>query len=170
VNPVIPPIADAGHDQVVESESIVELDGSNSSDPNNSPLTYSWVQTEGPEVVLSNPNSSNPTFEAPKTNEEINLVFQLTVTNEEGLTSELDEVTITVNPIATPPPEEQPRTINDIIKGIIQNPLNVTNSIDSANEIRNILTDNNRDNDQIVCDLIDSEGEYTSNIREILNC
>jgi hypothetical protein len=95
----------------------------------------------------------------------------LTVTNEEGITSEPDEVIITVNPVPIPPPPEpEPRTINDIIKGIIQNPLNVTNSIDSANEIRNILTDNNRDNDQIVCDLIDSEGEYTSNIREILNC
>jgi hypothetical protein len=62
------------------------------------------------------------------------------------------------------------KMITDIIKGIIQNPLDVTNSIDSANEIRDILTDDNRDNDQIVCDLIDSEDEYTSNIREILNC
>ena len=82
------------------------------------------------------------------------------------------EVTITVTPNATPPPEEEkPRTISDIIRGIIQNPLNVTNSIHSANEIRNILTDNDRDNDQLVCDLIDSDDENTiSNIREILNC
>ncbi|MDN5845210.1 MAG: YncE family protein [Candidatus Nitrosocosmicus sp.] len=69
-----------------------------------------------------------------------------------------------------PPVNEEPRTISDLIKGIIQNPLDITNSIDSANEIRDILTDNNRDNDQLVCDLIHSENEYTSNIREILNC
>ena len=64
----------------------------------------------------------------------------------------------------------QIKTINDLIQNIIQNPLDVTNSIDSANEIKDILTDNNHDNDQIVCDLISSENEYTSNIGEILNC
>jgi hypothetical protein len=81
----------------------------------------------------------------------------LSVTNDEGTTSEPDEVTVIVNPLATPPSpeEEEPRTINNIIRGINQNPLDVTNSIDSANEICNILTDNDRYNDQLVCDLID---------------
>ena len=50
------------------------------------------------------------------------------------------------------------------------NPLDIMNSIDSANEIRDVLTDNDRNNDQLVCDLIDSEDEYTiSKIRGILN-
>ena len=62
------------------------------------------------------------------------------------------------------------KSIQHLINNITKNPLDVTNSIDSANEIMDILTDNNRDNDQIVCDLIDSEDEYISNIREILNC
>jgi hypothetical protein len=53
---------------------------------------------------------------------------------------------------------------------MIQNPLDITNSIDSANEIRDILTDNDRGNDLRICDLIDSEEEYTFNIGEILNC
>ncbi|TVP40190.1 hypothetical protein NARC_90096 [Candidatus Nitrosocosmicus arcticus] len=44
------------------------------------------------------------------------------------------------------------------------------NSIDSANQMGDILTDSNQNNDQIICDLIDSETEYTSNLREILNC
>lgn len=52
----------------------------------------------------------------------------------------------------------------------MQNPLDITNSIDSANEIRDILTDGNQDNDQLVCDLIDLEDENTSSMREILNC
>ena len=96
----------------------------------------------------------------------------MSVTNDEGTTSEPDEVTVTVNPLTTPPPaeEEEPRTISDIIGHIIQNPLDVTKSIDSANEIRNILTDNDCDNDQLVCDLVDSKAESASNIREILNC
>ncbi len=76
----------------------------------------------------------------------------------------------TVSVIQTIPSTLIPQTISDLIQGILQNPLDVTNSIDSANEIRDILTDNNRYNDQIVCDLIDSEDEYTSNIQEILNC
>ena len=68
------------------------------------------------------------------------------------------------------PSEEQPTRIGDLIKGIIQNPLDVTNSIESANEITDILTDNNLVNDQLVCNIIDSEAESTSNIREILDC
>jgi hypothetical protein len=165
------PIADAGPDQTVESNDLVHLDGSNSSNSSGSPLTYSWNQTSGPEVTLSDPTSSNPTFTAPEVNEQTELTFQLTVTNDEGITSEPDEMTITVNPITIPPPEEEePRTISDILKGVIHNLLDVTNSIESANEIQDILTDNNRNNDLIVCDLIDSETEYTSNIREILNC
>jgi hypothetical protein len=51
-------------------------------------------------------------------------------------------------------------TIGELSKNILQNPLYVTNSLDSANEIRDILTDNNRDNDQIVCDLIALVDKY----------
>ena len=39
------------------------------------------------------------------------------VTNEEGVSSEPDEVTITVSPVTTPPPpNEEPKTIGDLIK------------------------------------------------------
>ena len=62
---------------------------------------------------------------------------------------------------------EEPLTIRDLIKGIIQNPPDITNSIDSANDIIGILTDDNRDNDQIICNLVNSEDEYPSIIREI---
>ena len=42
---------------------------------------------------------------------------------------------------------------------------------DRAKEIKNILTDYNHDNDQLVCDLIDSkDGITVSNIGEILAC
>ncbi|HKR74286.1 MAG TPA: hypothetical protein VJR94_09260 [Candidatus Nitrosocosmicus sp.] len=44
------------------------------------------------------------------------------------------------------------------------------NLMESANEIRDILTDNDRDNDQLVCNLIDSEDESILEIREILDC
>ncbi|MGD9533878.1 MAG: beta-propeller fold lactonase family protein [Candidatus Nitrosocosmicus sp.] len=163
------PIADAGPNQTVDSKDAVQLDGSNSSDPNGSPLTYSWNQTSGPQVTLSDPTVSNPTFTAPEVNDQTGLTFQLTVTNEKGIASEPDDVVIIIDPISQPPPEE-PRTIGDLLKGIIQNPLDVANSIHSANQIRDILSDDDQNNDHLVCDLIDTENEQTSNIRQILNC
>jgi hypothetical protein len=164
------PTADAGPNQLVHSNDIVKLIGDNSSDIDRSPLTYTWNQTFGPRIALSDSTTSNPTFTAPEVNEQTVLVFQLTVTNEEGIVSEPDEVMITVNPVANPPINQEPKTISEFLRGIIQNPLDITNSIDSANQIRDILTDNDRDNDKLVCDLIDSEDESTSGIREILNC
>ncbi len=103
--------------------------------------------------------------------ESTDLTFQLIVTNADGTPSEPDEVKITVNPVSTNPPEEEPRTIQDIIKSIIQNPLDITNSLDSANEIKDILTDNNRDNDQTACSLLENlDSKEAINIRDILNC
>jgi DNA-binding beta-propeller fold protein YncE len=167
---IVKPIADAGPDQTIESNDLVQLDSNNRSDPNGSPLTYSWNQTSGPEVILNDPTSSNPTFIAPDINEETSLEFELTVTNYQGESSEPDEVTITINPISSSPPEEQPRTMGDIIKGIIQNPLDITNSMDSTNEIRDIQTDDNQDNGQLAYEFLDAQDEHTFSIRETLNC
>ena len=119
---------------------------------------------------MSDSADSNPTFTAPNVNEQPDLIFQLFVANEEGIVSEPDDVVITVNPSVNSPSNQEHNTIDDLIRGIIQNPLDITNSIDSANQIRDILTDNDHDNDKLVCDLIDSEDESTSWIREILNC
>lgn len=167
---IVQPIADAGLDQTIKTNDVVQLDGSNSSDPNGSRLSFFWNQLAGPEAILSDSTTSNPTFLAPEVNEQTDITFQLTVTNEEGIASEPDEVIITVNPVTTPPPDTEPTTIADLIRGIIQNPLDITNSVESANEIRDILTDDNPDNDEIVCDLIKWNDESTSYLREILNC
>ncbi len=56
------PIADAGRDQFGKSDELVQLDGSNSSDPNES---YSWIQTNGPEVMLNDATAINQIFSAP---------------------------------------------------------------------------------------------------------
>ncbi|MDR4491479.1 MAG: S8 family serine peptidase [Candidatus Nitrosocosmicus sp.] len=98
-NTISPPTADAGSDRTVDSGVTVQLDGSGSSDPNNSPLTYSWTQTSGPAVALSSSSSSKPTFTAPQTSAKTDLVFKLEVTNNNGVKSEPDSVRITVNPI-----------------------------------------------------------------------
>lgn len=99
-----PPVADAGPDQTVESGDLVQLDGSGSSAPVDCPIiSYEWTQTGGPAVVLDDPNSPTPTFTAPETEtEQVDIVFQLVVTNFENIRSE-PEVTITVTPGDEPP-------------------------------------------------------------------
>jgi hypothetical protein len=101
------PISDAGTDQTVNSESFVTLDGSNSSDLDGHNITYSWLQTGGSSVTLSDTTISNPSFNAPFVNNgdpDETLTFELTV--DDGLETNVDNVIITVqassnsNPIA----------------------------------------------------------------------
>ena len=67
---------------------LTKLDGSKSYDPNNSgddvrpSLNFDWTQTGGPEVILNNPMSANPTFTSPKVEEETRLTFQLVVSSD----------------------------------------------------------------------------------------
>jgi len=85
------PVADAGLDQSVDTLSLVELDGINSSDPDNdTPLTYLWSQTGGTTVSLSDPTAANPSFTAP--DDPDTLTFELIVTDSLGLNSIADEV------------------------------------------------------------------------------
>jgi len=79
---------------------------------------------------------------------------------------------VKVNPISTyPPPNEEPQTIKDLIKDLLKNPLDVSNSIDLSNKIINILTDSNSNNDQMACKLLHGiKSKQINNIREKLNC
>ena len=82
---------------------MVQLDGSNSSDPNGSALTYPWTHTSAPEVILSDSTSASSSFTAAETIVLTDLIFQLVVTNEQGVESQPDSFTITVTPSDNPP-------------------------------------------------------------------
>lgn len=58
------PIANAGGNRDVRVNSLVTLDGSGSSDPDNAPqpLSYAWAQSAGPLVKLNGASLAKPTF------------------------------------------------------------------------------------------------------------
>lgn len=89
------PVADAGKDLEAVEFSEVTLDASLSKDENISTLTYNWEQLEGPEVELTGSDSVSPRFSAPEVDESTDLIFQLTVTDERGYSSQ-DQCTVTV--------------------------------------------------------------------------
>ena len=88
------PTSNAGPDQTVFSGDTVTLDGTSSSDSDGDSLTYTWSQTSGTSVTISDNNSSQPTFKAPAATG--TLVFSLVV-NDGTINSSADTVSINVN-------------------------------------------------------------------------
>lgn len=80
------PVADAGPNQTVQEGSPVLLDGSASYDPDSEPLTYLWMQSAGPAVMLVGATTATPMFTAPSVGSAgVGLAFELTVTDPHGL-------------------------------------------------------------------------------------
>jgi hypothetical protein len=102
------PVANAGLDDAKNEDTIVTLDGSASSDPDEGNiLSYSWVQVDGPDVIdLTGGNTASPTFKMPLVDRfEDDIVMQLTVTDNYEATS-VDTVTIHINNVNHPPSAE----------------------------------------------------------------
>ena len=98
-----PPTANAGVDQTVPEKSIVTLDGSNSTDPDDGIESYLWKQVAGPSVSLSDPEAVQPTFLAPEVEPDgVSFIFELTVTDFGGLKAS-DTTTVNVRFVNDPP-------------------------------------------------------------------
>jgi hypothetical protein len=78
------PVAETGSNQEVEQGTTVTLDGSNSTDPNNDSLSYTWEQLSRPLVTIVNPDAAIIEFVAPQVNDDTTLKFKLTVTDQDG--------------------------------------------------------------------------------------
>ena len=91
--PNVPPMADAGPDQTVDETMPVSLSGSGVDAEG--AVQYSWTQTSGTTVMLSDADTENASFTAPNVDADEDLVFQLTVTDDDGA-SATDTVTVTV--------------------------------------------------------------------------
>jgi M6 family metalloprotease-like protein len=98
LNVPVDPTASAGIDFDVDEGAGVMLSGSGTTDPDCDALEYSWRQTGGPVVTLTNGDTATPTFTAPDVPSDTPLVFRLTVTDVSGATSS-DDVTITVHDV-----------------------------------------------------------------------
>jgi hypothetical protein len=98
-----PPIANAGDDHTRDETNQVTLDGTGSRDPDGDLLSLNWVQLSGPPVILSDPSSPAPSFEAPLVDlGGTAMIFHLVV--DDGLGGiNSDEVTINIRNINDPP-------------------------------------------------------------------
>lgn len=87
----------AGPDQTVPKNTLVNLDGTESSAPNGEKLTFAWTQTFGEQVLLGGEDTPTPSFTAPdiKNGEIKILIFKLTI-SADGLGSATDLVSIRV--------------------------------------------------------------------------
>lgn len=89
----LPPVADAGLDLMVLPGTLINLDGFYSTDPDDGIVSYTWEQTGGPDVGLSDPSVMDPIFQAPSS--PAILTFTLVVTDAGG-NSDNDSVTVEV--------------------------------------------------------------------------
>ncbi|GAA6172980.1 hypothetical protein NBRC116592_26500 [Colwellia sp. KU-HH00111] len=97
----VAPTANAGTDQSVNGEIVVTLSGSGT-DPDGTIASYSWAQSSGASVTLSNASTSTATFTAPSLVEEATLTFELTVTDDDGAVGN-DSVTVVISPAPIAP-------------------------------------------------------------------
>ncbi len=120
----IPPVADAGPDQQINTGNEVTLDGSLSTDTDGDMgVSYRWRQTDGVPVELSDTTAQQPVFVAPDMGNEGGLLtFELTVTDSGGMMA-TDTCQVIINPET---PSEDTIPPNLTIEDPIGDPITVS--------------------------------------------
>lgn len=123
------PTANAGNDFSANEGTTVTLNGSVSSDPEGSSLTFQWTAPAG--ITLQNSNTANPQFQAPEVSQDITYTFTLIV-NDGTVNSQSDQVIVTVKqvnktPVANAGPDQS------ITEGLLVT-LDGTTSSDTDND------------------------------------
>lgn len=89
-----PPIANAGSDRTVTQRTTVKLTGT-ATDPDGKIVRVRWRQVAGPTVTLSGSTTLSLSFVAPRVSTTTKLTFELTVTDNDGVSSS-DRVDVNV--------------------------------------------------------------------------
>ena len=99
-----PPSVGAGADQIVGEGTTVTLSGT-ATDDEGDQLTYEWTHDSDLTITLSDPTALNATFVAPAVDDDVDVTFTLTVTDDTNTVTDSLVVTITGVPHANSPPD-----------------------------------------------------------------
>lgn len=102
------PVADAGPDLEVSVDRRVQLDGTNSRDPDGRIVSHAWEQTRGILVELDDATSPEPSFAAPSTPSLLS--FTLRIEDDDGNVA-TDEVVVAVRDNLSPRADAGPDQI-----------------------------------------------------------
>jgi PGF-pre-PGF domain-containing protein len=94
------PIAQTGSDRLITGGQTIELDATESSDPNGDSLTYSWTQVEGPNATLEDTQTATPELAAPTVTANRTLTYRVQVSD--GTDTDIAYTNVTVTPNAPP--------------------------------------------------------------------
>lgn len=152
--------ADAGKDQTVNEGAPVILNGSNSMSKDSIILFYTWKQIPNPTITIGSANTAIWSFVAPMVYTDTTLTFELTVTDNKGMTS-TDDVNIIVRDGGTIRNEKN--MSNQIIEGTNQEINHTMTTIEPRNLVIQTLVDKNpisRGEKQIIkIDLFDAKSD-----------
>ena len=152
--------ADAGKDQTVNEGASVTLNGSNSISKDSIILSYTWKQIPNPTITIGSANTAIWSFVAPMVSTDTTLTFELTVTNNKGMTS-TDDVNIIVrdgNMI-----RNEKNMSNQLIQGANQDINHTTTESEPRNLVIQTLVDRNPvskgEKQMIKIDLFDAKSD-----------
>ena len=151
------PEARAGSDQSAIEGNLIEFSASNSYDPSDSGsiISYLWQQISGsPEASLDDSSSATPSFTAPAVDQDTELIFQLTVTDDDQATA-TDTVTATI--LDNQPPVADAGIDLRIVEGVSSN-LDGSRSSDDHNSIASYLW---QQVDGTTASIVDTSAETT---------